>query len=193
VHGEQSLRIFRPLHAQGCLIARNRVHSLSDKGEGRGAIGVVLRDLVDEGTGELVAQSRNVSFLRGDGGFSALGGVSDPFPDPLPSMPEGPADLIIDLNPLHADPEIAAAAGFGQPILHGLCTFGMACHAVLRAALSYDATRLRAIATRFTAPVYPGEEIRFELWQIDDRTLRLRARVVARDAIVLDNGVIEID
>jgi acyl dehydratase len=64
---------------------------------------------------------------------------------------------------------------------------------VLRAALSYDATRLRAIAARFTAPVYPGEEIRFELWQVDDQTLRLRARVMARDAIVLDNGVIETD
>jgi acyl dehydratase len=209
VHGEQSLRIIRPLPAQGCLIARNRVHSLSDKGKGRGAIGVVLRDLLDEATGELVAQSRNVSFLRGDGGFSAFSGASDPLPDQLPSMPEGPADIVVDisslpqaaliyrltgdLNPLHADPAIATAAGFTQPILHGLCTYGMACHAVLRAALSYDARRLRAIAARFTAPVYPGEEIRFELWQVDDQTLRLRARVMARDAIVLDNGVIETD
>ena len=58
---------------------------------------------------------------------------------------------------------------------------------------SYDATRLRGIAARFTAPVYPGEEIRFELWRADARTLRLRARVMARDAIVLDNGVVEID
>jgi acyl dehydratase len=209
VHGEQSLRLIRPLPAQGCLIARNRVHSLSDKGEGRGAIGVVLRDLIDDGTGELVAQSRNVSFLRGDGGFSACSGVSDPLPDPLPPLPKCPAELVIDipslpqaaliyrltgdLNPLHADPEIAAAAGFSQPILHGLCTYGMACHAVLRTALSYDATRFRGIAARFTAPVYPGEEIRFELWRADARTLRLRARVMARDAIVLDNGVVEID
>jgi acyl dehydratase len=209
VHGEQSLRLIRPLPPYGSLIAKNRVQSLSDKGEGRGAIGVVLRDLIDEATGELVAQSRNVSFLRGDGGFSASGGVSDPLPDPLPAMPQGPADMTIDfptlpqaaltyrltgdLNPLHADPEIAAAAGFKQPILHGLCTYGIACHAVLRAVLSYNAARLRGIAVRFTAPVYPGEEIRFELWRADERTLRLRARVVTRDAIVLDNGVVEID
>ena len=209
VHGEQGLRLIRPLSVNGNLIAKNRVHSLSDKGEGRGAIGVVMRDLVDAETGELVAQSRNVSFLRGDGGFSAVSGISDPFPEPLPRMPEEPAHLTIqlstlpqaallyrltgDLNPLHADPEVASAAGFRQPILHGLCTYGMACHAVLRAVLRYDAARLRALAVRFTAPVYPGEDVHFELWRVDAGTMRLRARVNARNAIVLDNGVVEID
>lgn len=212
VHGEQHLRLLRPLPTHGTMIAKNRVQSLTDKGESRGAIGVVTRDLIDAATGELVAQGKNLSFLRGDGGFSAISGASDPLPEPLPCVPERPADFVVDLptlpqaallyrltgdfNPLHADPELAAAAGFRQPILHGLCTYGMACHAVLRAALDYDASRLRALAVRFTSPVYPGEEIHFELWRVNDGMLRLRARVNARDArnaVVLDNGVVEID
>lgn len=209
VHGEQHLRLIRPLPAHGTLIAKNRVHSLTDKGEGRGAIGVVTRDLIDAATGELLAQGKNLSFLRGDGGFSAISGISDPLPEPLPSVPERHADFVVDLptlpqaallyrltgdfNPLHADPEIAAAAGFRQPILHGLCTYGMACHAVLQAVLDYEAVRLRALAVRFTAPVYPGEEIHFEFWRISEGVLRLRARVNARNVVVLDNGVVEIN
>lgn len=206
VHGEQRLQFHKPLAPRGVLLARNRVESLTDKGAGRGAIGVVVREVVDESTGELVARSSNVSFLRGDGGFSVEDGRSDPPPPPLPVMPEREADITIDLqsrqesallyrltgdmNPIHADPLTARAAGFSGPIMHGLCTYAMACHAVLRAALDYDATRLAGMSVRFTAPVYPGETIRFELWR--EPKLRLRARVVSRNVTVLDNGVIDI-
>lgn len=210
VHGEQHLRIRKPLPPRGELIARNRVHSLTDKGPGRGAIGVVVRELIDAASGEVIAEGRNVSVLRGDGGFSEVSGESDPPPQPLPPVPAGPPDLGIalaslpqsallyrltgDENPLHADLEVAAAAGFGRPILHGLCTYGMACHAVLRGCLDYDATRLRGLSVRFTAPVYPGETVHFDLWREQDgRTLRLRGRVEERAAVVLDNGVVIVE
>ena len=208
VHGEQDVRLLRPLAAQGTLIARNRVLSLTDKGAGKGALAVVLRSLIDEASGETVAESRNATFLRGDGGFSEVSGISDPGPEPLPAVPARPADLEVsyatrpeaaliyrlsgDVNPLHADPEVAAKAGFERPILHGLCTYGMAARAVIERVLGFDAARLTRLAVRFTSPVWPGETVRYELWRESDTLLRLRASVDARQTVVLNNGVVEV-
>ncbi|MFP6850467.1 MAG: MaoC/PaaZ C-terminal domain-containing protein [Pseudomonas sp.] len=207
VHGEQHMRFHRPLPVGGTLLVSNRVQSLTDKGPGKGALGVVVREIRDE-QGVLLAESRNVSVLRGDGGFSADSGISDPPPEPLAKMPERAPDIEVDLvslaqmaliyrlsgdyNPLHADPAVAAKAGFPRPILHGLATYGMAAHAVLRECLDYDASRLRGLAVRFTAPVYPGETVRIQLWRESAELLRLRARVESRDVTVLDQGTVEI-
>jgi len=208
VHGEQDVRVLRPLPVKGCVVARNRVVSLTDKGAGKGAVAVVLRTLVDAASGDTVAESRNVTFLRGDGGFSANGGKSDPGPEPLPAVPERAADVEVgyatrpeaaliyrlsgDVNPLHADPGVAAKAGFGRPILHGLCTYGMAARAVIEQVLDHDAARLKRLALRFTSPVWPGETVRYELWREGAALLRLRACVDARKTVVLNNGVVEV-
>lgn len=208
VHGEQRLRLFKPLPAAGSVLAKNRVVSLTDKGAGRGAIAVIRRELYDRAGGGKLAESTQVTFLRGDGGFSERSGVSDPGPEPLPAVPERDPDIELELatlpqqallyrlsgdyNVLHADPEVAQAAGFARPILHGLCTYGMAAHAVLKSVCGYDASALRSLSVRFTAPVFPGETVRFELWRSGDRQLQLRARVAARDTVVLNNGVVEI-
>jgi acyl dehydratase len=208
VHGEQDVRVLRPLPVKGCVTARNRVVSLTDKGAGKGAVAVVLRTLVDAASGDTVAESRNVTFLRGDGGFSADGGQSDPGPEPLPAVPERAADVEVsyatrpeaaliyrlsgDVNPLHADPEVAAKAGFDRPILHGLCTYGMAGRAVIEQVLDHDAARLKRLALRFTSPVWPGETVRYELWREGGALLRLRASVDARKTVVLNNGLVEL-
>ena len=208
VHGEQDVRVLRPLPVKGCVTARNRVVSLTDKGAGKGAVAVVLRTLVDAASGDTVAESRNVTFLRGDGGFSADGGKSDPGPEPLPAVPERAADVEVsyatrpeaasiyrlsgDVNPLHADPEVAAKAGFDRPILHGLCTYGMAGRAVIEQVLDHDAARLKRLALRFTSPVWPGETVRYELWREGGALLRLRASVDARKTVVLNNGLVEL-
>jgi acyl dehydratase len=208
VHGEQDVRLLRPLAPQGTLIARNRVVSITDKGAGKGAIAVLLRTLIDEASGETVAESKNVTFLRGDGGFSETSGVSDPGPEPLPPIPERAPDIEVsyttrpeaaliyrlsgDVNPLHADPDIAAKAGFDRPILHGLCTYGMGARAVIEKVLENDAARLKRLAVRFTSPVWPGETVRYELWREGEGLLRLRASVDARQVVVLNNGVVEV-
>jgi len=208
VHGEQDVRLFAPLPAKGEVRAVPRVASITDKGAGKGAVVVVERDLFDAADGTHYARVRQLSFLRGDGGFSAQWGVSDPAPEALPSMEDRPADIEVtlpsleqaaliyrlsgDYNPLHADPEVAKAAGFARPILHGLCTFGMAAHAALRTLCDYDASRLKRLAARFTSPVYPGESVRFEIWRNAAGPARLRAQVDARGVTVLNNGVIEV-
>lgn len=208
VHGEQRIQVFKPLPVAATLLAKNRVVSLTDKGPGKGAIAVIERDIYESGTTEPLARTTQVTFLRGDGGFSERSGISDAGPEALPGVPETAPDLEVELpsleqaaliyrlsgdyNPLHADPDVARAAGFTRPILHGLCTFGMATHAVVKSCCEYDATRIKSMAVRFTAPVYPGETIRFQLWRRNAK-VHLRARIDARDLVVLNNGIVELN
>ena len=92
---------------------------------------------------------------------------------------------------MHADPEVAKSAGFEAPILHGLCTLGLAGHAVLKTYCEYDTARFKSLRLRFSAPVYPGETIRTEMWK-DGTNISFQARAVERDVIVLNNGLVEI-
>jgi acyl dehydratase len=111
----------------------------------------------------------------------------------LPTRPEMALiyRLSADLNPLHVDPAVAKAAGFPKPILHGLATFGVAGHAVLKSICGYDPGRLKSIAGRFSSPVFPGETIRTELWR-DGNVVSFRARAVERDVIAINNGHAEV-
>jgi len=92
---------------------------------------------------------------------------------------------------LHADLDVTAKAGFSRPILHGLATYGVSGHAVLKAVCGYDPTRLKSFDCRFTAPVYPGETFRTEIW-IDGSVLSFRTRSLERDLVAISNGRAEI-
>lgn len=212
VHGEQSIRVWKPLPPKATVVAHNRVMSITDKGAGKGAIVVIKREIRDQTGGELLAEVVHGTFLRGDGGYSegpyAGSACSDPGPAALPAPPDAPPLFEVELatleqqallyrlsgdyNTLHADPQVALAAGFARPILHGLCTYGMAAHAVMRAVTDYDASRIRGFAVRFTAPVFPGENLTFQLWARDSQSFHLRARVAARNVVVLNNGVVDL-
>ncbi len=148
----------------------------------------------------MLATATATVFLRGDGGcgggFGAAAGPPNPVPNGLPDhvidLPTRPEQALLyrlngDDNPLHADPAVAAAAGFARPILHGLCTFGVVAHALLRALCGYDPARLRSVTLRFSAPVFPGETIRTEIFAGG----AFRARALERDVIVVSNGKVE--
>jgi acyl dehydratase len=199
VHGEQSIEIQKPLPPAGTVLGMTRVRDVIDKGPERGALIFTEREVRDKASGELLCRLSSTSFLRGDGGF---GGPTGPVPAPHP-IPDRPADescelatlpqaaliyrLSGDRNPLHADPAAAAKGGFPRPILHGLCTFGIAGHALLRAVCDYRPERLRSLQGRFTAPVFPGETIVTEIW-LDGANVSFRASVKERGKIVLDHG-----
>lgn len=203
VHGEQRLEMHAPLPAKGTIRARERIREVIDKGEGRGALVYAERKISDDETGAPLATLEATVFCRADGGF---GGPAGPTPEPR-AIPERDPDQTIDLptlpqqallyrlnadwNPLHADPDIAEKAGFPQPILHGLCTWGIAAHAVVKACCDYDAARLRRFETRFSKPVLPGETLSVEIWR-DGTEVSFRAWVREREAKVLDNGYAEI-
>jgi len=199
LHGEQWLDILRPIPAEGTVIGRTKVTDILDKGADKGAIVYSVRDIIDKASGEVLARASMSTFCRGDGGF---GGKAGPTPKPH-ALPQTTPDLTCDLatlpqaaliyrlsgddNPLHADPEVARAAGFPRPILHGLATYGIAARAILKAYCGYDARRLTSLAVRFSAPVYPGETIRVEMWR-ESGGVAFRAKAVERDTVVLTNG-----
>ena len=204
LHGEQSMVLHRPLPTRGKLIGKSRVTEIYDKGADKGALMYQERTVSDAETGEKICTLTASTFCRGDGGFG--GGPSSPSPKPhalpdrdpdgaidMPTMPQ--AALIYrlsgDYNPLHADPAVATKAGFERPILHGLCTFGVACHALVKALCDYRPERLVRQDVRFSAPVYPGEAMRVEYWR-DGGQVSYRAKVVERDVVVLNNGYAEI-
>ena len=200
VHGEQSLRIHAAIPAAGTVIGRTHVKAIVDKGKEKGALVCLERSIVDKTSGTLLATLEHVTFCRGDGGLSK----SDPAPPPPPVVPTGTPEASCDLptlpqaaliyrlcadpNPLHADPAVAKAAGFPRPILHGLCTYGVAGHAVLKTFCGYVPARLSALSVRFSSPVFPGETIRTEMWRKND-TVLFRSRVLERDVVVLNNCV----
>jgi acyl dehydratase len=207
VHGEQDVTLHKPLPVQGELRATSRITCVVDKGPGKGAVIEQVRDVLGP-DGAVLASVRQSTFARGDGGYSQHGGRSDAAPAALPAVPDRAPDAEVvlrsvpqaaliyrlsgDYNPLHSDPDIAARAGFARPILHGLCSYGMAAHAVLRQYCGYEGARLRRMAVRFSSPVFPGETLRFQLWDAGNGGLHLRARVDERDVKVLDNGWFEL-
>jgi acyl dehydratase len=199
VHGEQRLTLHRPLPPEGELIADSRVTAAYDKGPGKGAVIYTETKVRLASDGAPLFTQASTTFARGDGGF---GGPAGSGPEPH-RLPERKPDLTLSLetrkdqallyrlngdrNPLHADPELAKRVGFPVPILHGLCTYGTACRAVLQAVCKYDHRKITGFDVRFSAPVYPGEHIVTDMW-VDGAVVSFRCRVPERDVTVINNG-----
>jgi acyl dehydratase len=200
VHGEQAMRLHRPLLPHGDVRRKTRILEIVDKGPGRGALLYVEAKIGDAGTGEPVATLLQTVFCRGEGGFGGTA-ASPRVPHALPSqapdftveMPTHRQLALIyrlsgDLNPLHADPAAARKAGYDQPILHGLATYGIAGHALLATLCDYEPERVLALEGRFSAPVFPGETITVAVWREGPGRAAFRAHVAEREAVVLTNG-----
>ena len=207
VHGEEVVWIHRPLPAGGTVIARHKVIEVTDKGAGRGAVITYDKELFEKGSGDLLATVRHTTFARGDGGFSGHA-VAPAAREAKPEVSPGEPDrrrkvrtlpqqallyrLCADGNPLHSDPATARSAGFASPILHGLCTFAMAGHAVIAEWGDYEASRLRVLRARFSAPVTPGETLQFDMWR-DEGGVSFQAYTKEGGTLVLSHGRAELD
>lgn len=198
LHGGEAITLHRPIPVSGSVVADSRVVAVYDKGVGKGAVIERETVLTDPESHERIATIIRTAFARADGGF---GGPQDTRPGSV--MPERKPDVTIELptrrdqallyrlcgdrNPLHADPDVARKSGFEAPILHGLCTYGMTCRAVLKAFCDYDSARILEYSVRFSAPVFPGELITMYLW-LDGDTVSFEAAVLARDVTVIKDG-----
>lgn len=199
LHGEQGCTLHAPIPPEGTVRGEYAILAVEDKGAASGAVMHVTKQLYDDATNVPLATVTSTYMLRGDGG---QGGFGTPPPPPAP-LPQAEPDAVIDLptlaqsaliyrlsgdlNPIHADPLAAAQAGFPRPILHGLCTFGIATRGLIAAAGAHDPARITGLAARFTRPVFPGETLRLEIFGTGPER-RFRARAVERDLVVLDRG-----
>jgi acyl dehydratase len=199
LHGEQGLQIHKPLPAAGTIRAQTFIDGLFDKGE-KGAVLRMRRELRDDATDELLATTTSSAFMRADGGF---GGVAEgqPAPHAIPDrLPDATISLLTrddqaliyrlsgDYNPLHIDPEIARAAGFPRPILHGLGSYGIAGRAIIAMLCEGDPHRLTRFDVRFSSPVFPGETLLTEVWHDGPGKAAFRAKVAERGVVALNNG-----
>ncbi|EIK93744.1 maoC-like dehydratase [Pseudomonas sp. M47T1] len=204
LHGEQFLTLHQPLPTSGTVVGRTRIEEIYDKGADKGAVIYLTRTLHEQSSGTLLATVGYTVFLRGNGGF---GGSAQGAPVPHAVPTDRPADLSLDLitrpeqavlyrlsgdaNPLHIDPRLSRQAGFDRPILHGLCSYGIAGRAVLKLLCGNDPARLRRFDLRFATPVFPGETLRTEVWRQGPGRAAFRVKVVERDVVVLNNGLVE--
>lgn len=199
LHAEQRLQLHRPLPSAAELLIHKRIVDVFDRGPRLGAM------ILFEAEGRLAKDDTalfsvgSTVIARGDGGF---GGASGKGPAPH-RAPRREPDLNCEIrtrndqallfrlngdrNPLHADPRSAEAAGFPAPILHGLCTYGVACHAILQTICDYDQTLITGFDARFSSPVLPGDTIRTDMWQ-DGNVVSFQSVAVERKQIVLRNG-----
>lgn len=199
LHAEQRLQLHRALPTAADILVNKRIVDVFDRGPTRGAL------FLFEAEGRLAKDDTAVFSLgttviaRGDGGFGGRPG-SGPPPHRAPkrdadmrceSTTRVDQPLLFrlngDRNPLHADPHTASRAGFEVPILHGLCTYGIACHAILKTICDYDDTLIREFDARFSSPVIPGDTIRTDMWQ-DGNIVSFQCSVRERDVVVLKNG-----
>ena len=199
LHGEQRMKVHRPIPAAADLTTDMRVVDVLDKGEGKGAIIYTENVLREAGNPDPLVTLGYSLFARGDGGF---GGPQRPA-IPIHELPDRAPDLRHesdtrldqallyrlngDMNPLHADPELAKKVGFKVPILHGLCGYAVACRAVLATVCDYEPDRIAEFDVRFSSPVYPGEKITTEIW-VDGNTVSFRCRVEERDIVSINSG-----
>lgn len=203
LHAEQTLTMHKMLPPEGTVISEASIDEIYDKGAAKGAVMYMTRKLYDAASGDLLVTMGNVAFLRADGGF---GGKSEGAPKPRPvptSAPDLQAPLPVsisqaliyrlagDYNPLHIDPEVARAAGFDRPILHGLGAYGMVGRALIKALCGNDPAKLRRLDVRFTSPVFPGEALRIDIWKAARGDASFRLVAGDRNVVVEDFGRFE--
>ena len=200
LHGEQHLEIHKKMPPSTTIIGQTKVLDIIDKGKEKGALLFTQRKIYEKSSGDLLNTQKSVIFARGNGGFQRPPQTSPPPPQAIPNRaPDLHQDLYVepqsallyrlngDYNPLHADPGIANKAGFDQPILHGLATYGVAARAIMQSASDQSAKDLQSFNARFSAPVFPGETLRTEIWYNADMMI-FRTLAMERNRVVLNNG-----
>ena len=198
LHAEETVELHGAIPPEGTLYGKTIVEEVVDRGEEKGCFVYLRKSLRDE-KGKIIATVLSNTLARGDGGFGGASKSRERLPGPperapdhicdLPSLPQSALlyRLCGDMNPLHADPEVAINAGFERPILHGRCTMGIAMHAILRTCCDYEAERIKSMQVRFSAPFLPGETLRTEIW-LEDSIAYFRSTALERGVIVLNSG-----
>ena len=201
LHGEQYLEIKKPIPTSGTLVSTAKISGLYDKG--KGVTVVIDATSKDKQTGEDVVFNQFTVFIRGVGGYNG-----DRGPTPLDlSPPKRKPDVVVtekttdnqalfyrlasgDLNPLHADPAMAAMGRFPKPILHGMCTYGFAGRAILKHYCNNDSSLFKSIQARLSMHVFPGETIQTELWKVADDKIIFQCKVLEREGVVISNAAV---
>ena len=208
LHGSQQIRLFAPLPPAGKLSVVSEVADIQDKGAGKNAVVTLKGTGRNPETSEVIAETFSTAVIRGEGGFGGQPGqrwqapeIPDREPDSRTPLPTREDQALIyrlsgDRNPLHSDPWFARElGGFPKPIMHGLCTYGVAGRVLVSELGGGDASKIKAIAARFTSPVFPGETLTTSIWRTGAGQAVFRTEASNPDGsdarLVLEDGVAE--
>jgi acyl dehydratase len=193
LHASEAVSVPGPIPPSGTGRAVTRFTEIWDKGKAAVIWSETTVTTLDGAP--LWTQKRSI-FARGEGGFGGdrgpTGSVEPPdrAPDAEVALPILPQQALLyrlcgDRNPLHSDPGFASAAGFPMPILHGLCSYGIGCKAIVDTFLGGDVSRVRSYGARFAAVVFPGETLKASIWKHEDGFVAVLTAPSRDDAVVL--------
>lgn len=205
LHGEQYLEFKKPLPNEGTLTNEMKVVDVVDKGKG---VVLVLGVTSKDASGDVVCYNEFSNFIRGVKGVGNKKGKDRGAATANVSPPSRAPDVVVeektdesqaalyrlsgDYNPLHIDPEMSAMGGFDVPILHGLCTFGIAGKHVFKHFCGNDSKKFKSIKARFAKHVFPGETLRTEMWK-EGSTVIFQVRVLERDVLAITNAAVQLN
>lgn len=196
LHASEAVSVPGPIPTSGTAKSVQRFTEIWDKGK---AAVIVSESTVTDPSGTVLWTTKRSIFARGEGGFGGERGpaTSAELPDRAPdveiSLPTLPQQALLyrlcgDRNPLHSDPAFAAAAGFDRPILHGLCTYGIGCKAIVDNLLDGDVSQVASYGARFAGVVFPGETLQANIWKEDGKFIGVLT-APSRDNSVVLSGV----
>ena len=201
LHGEQELIFYNPIPTEGTLITEGAITHYYDKGKGKGALIIAEFDTHHE-NGQKLFTSIVTVFARLDGGF---GGPEAPKKEI--SFPERTPDFEVDASPssdqpllfrlsgdvfaLHVDEDFAKMAGFKKPIMHGLCTHGFACRALIQHLVPGQPEMVRRMVCRFRSPLYPGTSFKTQIWKEEGGKALWRVVNASTGEVIIENGIFE--
>ena len=201
LHGEQELIFHSPIPVEGTLVTEGAITNFFDMGKEKGAV-IVGESVTCDADGRRLFTSIIRLFSRLDGGFGG-----EPAPAAKVAIPERAPDFEDDAQPspdqpllyrlsgdvfqLHVDPEFAKMAGFEMPIMHGLCTHGFACRALIKNLVPGEPERVHRFSCRFSRPLYPGDPIKTQIWKVEDGKAVWRTINSKTGDVVITNGIFE--
>lgn len=196
LHGGQRVRLHRPFPPSGELETVGEVMGIYDMRK----LAVVVFETRTTLGGEPLVDTEWTLYVLEAGGF---GGPRPPKVD-IPKIPRDTAPtfetslptskeqallyrLSGDLNPLHADPAVAAQMGFAEgPIAHGLLTFGVMTRALVRHV--GDEKKIVEIGAGFRKPAWPGDTIRTLGFEVAPGKIAIEAFAADRPDPVITNA-----
>jgi len=202
LHGEHELILHSPIPPEGGqLSSEGRITHIYDKGAGRGALVIAEVD-THASDGRKLFTNVVTLFARLDGGFGGEAGPKETFtfPDREPDFeelahpsPDQPLTYRLsgDTFALHVDPDFARASGFEGPIMHGLCTHGYACRAVIEHLFPGEPERMTRFRNRFSRALYPGVPIKTQIWQVEEGKALFKTINAETGKAVIDRGIVE--
>ena len=199
LHGEQEIELHKPLPVAANFTTEGRISDIFDKGK---AALVIIENVAREEGGDPLFTMRMSLFLRGEGGFGGPSGPKagnqppDRAPDGIVESVTLPQQALLyrlngDKNPLHDDPGFAKMGGFDVPIIHGLCSYGIVCKAVVDDALGGDVTKVAGYQARFRGVGFPGETYVTSYWSDGDKIV-IEAKSKQRGEAIISNAAITV-